>query len=356
MTRIHFPFLDPARSPINLVSALRVGGLPGVIGQPGPEYSKFDKLNEEAPSTFEVVDLDNASVLIYPHLANDGPDIEKAAEEARKRNIGCIFFRWGDADEPLKVSYGTVYRHSLFTDTRYENERAMPGDVCDPQVELGLPVWPRVWKEKSKIGFCGFVSNPAARAVYRLTGRREKAAGLSLRADALRALSHSKALDCHFIMRQSYWGGARGRMKTNFAREFKPRAAFWDNVLNTDYTLCLRGAGNFSYRFYEVLAAGRIPIFINTRCVLPFEEEIDWKQHCVWIEENEIESAGEIVAKFHSRLSPDRFRTLQMANRRLWETKLSPLSFYKTAFAIELRRGFPSGELSDTERSSIAVV
>jgi hypothetical protein len=100
----------------------------------------------------------------------------------------------------------------------------------------------------------------------------------------------------------------------------------------------MRGAGNFSYRFYEVLAAGRIPLLLDTRCVLPFDDEIEWRQHCVWVEEDQHESAGEILKEFHSGVSPDQFRTLQMANRRLWETKLSPLGFLKRALAKEVSR------------------
>ena len=41
------------------------------------------------------------------------------------------------------------------------------------------------------------------------------------------------------------------------------------------FTFCYRGAGNFSYRFYETLMMGRIPILVNTDCVFPFEDKVD---------------------------------------------------------------------------------
>jgi hypothetical protein len=215
----------------------------------------------------------------------------------------------------------------------------MTAEVSDPMVELNAAISPREKRDIPSVGFCGFVSNPIMRTIYRLSGRKRKVEGLAMRAHVLRVLeSRTTKLEAHFITRQAYWAGTRGRFHKNVAGEFKPRAAFWDNVINSDYTLCMRGAGNFSYRFYEVLAAGRIPLFINTRCVLPFEDEIDWRKHCVWVEENEIESAGEIVKKFHAKLSADEFRELQLANRRLWESKLSPLAFFKTAFAREIQR------------------
>ena len=55
------------------------------------------------------------------------------------------------------------------------------------------------------------------------------------------------------------------------------RFEFIRNILSSDYTLCFRGSGNYSLRFYETLCLGRIPLFINTDCKLPFEDEINWR-------------------------------------------------------------------------------
>lgn len=336
--RVHFPLSEGKKPQLGLAAALHVGGFTKGSVEVGPEYSKLDRLNEEAPNAFEAVDLDQADVVVYPYCAESGPAVDAVAEAARMRNIGCVFFSWGDADKPVKVPYGTVYRHSLFADRRLDCERAMACEVSDPRMEIGLPIWPREKRPTPRVGFCGAVSNPLMRTVYRMMRRQRKAEGLAMRARALRALKRTKGLETNFISRQSYWAGSRGRFHRNVDGEFRPRAAFWNNVLNSDYTLCMRGAGNFSYRFYEVLAAGRIPLLLDTRCVLPFDDEIEWRQHCVWVEEDQHESAGEILKEFHSGVSPDQFRTLQMANRRLWETKLSPLGFLKRALAKEVSR------------------
>ena len=37
------------------------------------------------------------------------------------------------------------------------------------------------------------------------------------------------------------------------------------------YGLCVRGFGNFSFRLGETLMMGRIPILIDTECILPFD-------------------------------------------------------------------------------------
>lgn len=69
--------------------------------------------------------------------------------------------------------------------------------------------------------------------------------------------------------------------------------------------------------------------------MLPFEEWIDWKQHCVWIEEGDTARVAERVAEFHGRWSPAEFRDRQRACRALWLEWLSPYGFFKN-----LRRYF----------------
>jgi len=114
------------------------------------------------------------------------------------------------------------------------------------------------------------------------------------------------------------------------------RRNFVDNMIDGDYVLCTRGFGNFSYRLYEALCCGRIPVFVNTDCVLPYEHLIDWRQYCVWVEEYEIDMIGDIVARFHAGLSDTDFHDLQRACRRLWDEWLSP-----TGFFANFHRHFP---------------
>jgi hypothetical protein len=96
----------------------------------------------------------------------------------------------------------------------------------------------------------------------------------------------------------------------------------------SDYVLCARGAGNFSYRLYETLSCGRIPVFVDTDCVLPYDFLVDWKDHCVWVDQDEIDRAGERVADFHERLTAQEFEDLQRGWRRLWEEYVRPMGFF----------------------------
>jgi hypothetical protein len=76
------------------------------------------------------------------------------------------------------------------------------------------------------------------------------------------------------------------RIKTDFVGrgsvELQPgvggnqRQEFLDNLLRNPYALCVRGADNYSWRLYEALSLGKIPVLIDTGCLLPMEDEIDW--------------------------------------------------------------------------------
>ena len=93
--------------------------------------------------------------------------------------------------------------------------------------------------------------------------------------------------------------------------------------------LCLRGAGNCSDRFYETLAMGSVPLFVNTDSQLPFDDAIDWRRHVVWVEQEELPQIGEKLAEFHSSLSEEQFLQLQQDNRKLWEDYLRPTECYR---------------------------
>lgn len=144
-----------------------------------------------------------------------------------------------------------------------------------------------------------------------------------LRDRVLGMLERTAQVDTLFVRRERYQAGAASDEERQRVRQ-----QFLANVRDTDYTVCVRGTGNFSQRLYEVVALGRIPIFVDTDCILPFEHVIDWKTYCVWVDQREIEDLPERVAKFHAGLTPAGFAALQQACRALWEEYLSFSGFF----------------------------
>ena len=168
---------------------------------------------------------------------------------------------------------------------------------------------------------------PSARCSAAASATRPSASCCAPR--ALRALRESRVVEANLIERAQLWGGASVVDSDEAAALRRTvRQEFLENLQGSDYCLALRGKGNYSFRFYELFSLGRIPLFIDTDCVLPFEDEIDWKRHCVWVDERDIDRCDEAVAQFHADLHADDFRQLQLDNRQLWLDYLSPPAIY----------------------------
>lgn len=148
----------------------------------------------------------------------------------------------------------------------------------------------------------------------------------------LSLLAKSRHVETNFIIREAFYGAFYSRAVPgdfgNRALLQRLRQEFVHNLVESDYILCVRGNGNFSYRLYETLSCGRIPVFINTDCVLPYDFAVDWKEYCVWVELQELPHIGEKVAEFHARLSPADFKELQCRCRDFWQHWLSPEGFF----------------------------
>jgi hypothetical protein len=124
-------------------------------------------------------------------------------------------------------------------------------------------------------------------------------------------------------LRKKYRAGV-----TNEIDRQKTTKEFYDNIQDSQYVVCVRGAGNFSVRFYETLAMGRIPVFIDTDCLLPHKDSINWKDHVVWVDYRDRNLVAQKVANFHHSLDKEAFENLQQSNRRLWEEKLTLGGFF----------------------------
>ena len=336
--RIHFFGLNPDRRVIALAEACGVGSCGRTEGA---DARRFERLHTEARERWVAVSEESeADVSVYAHSYRGGEEAHTGALRAQKLGRPCVFYHADDDTTPLSPPYGVVYRDSLLASTRAPHERAHPAFADDLLRETGgMRVLPK--RPRPSVGFCGFVGTAWGRAVYRVQGRRRKVLGLSLRARALAALERSPDVTPNFIRRTQFWGGAISRFRgPDPDAKRRVREEYLDNLAGSDYVLCIRGAGNFSYRFYETLAMGRVPLFVNTDCRLPFDDEIDWRRHVVWVEQEELPRIGERLLRFHAALSADDYEQLQHGNRRLWEDFLRPTECYQRVLerAIEEHR------------------
>ena len=147
------------------------------------------------------------------------------------------------------------------------------------------------------------------------------------RKGTMNKINNEPKITSNFIVRKSFAEGVRNNDRN-------ARVTFIDNIINNDYTFCMRGEGNYSLRFYETLCLGRIPIFINTDCILPFQDEINWKKNCIWVDESDLNNIGEIIMNFHDNISETEFIGLQRENRRIWMRYFSKHGFNRQFYLM----------------------
>jgi len=214
----------------------------------------------------------------------------------------------------------------------------------------------RQWSATPTVGFCGFardvkVSELLKTGIYKAYTLAKlgyadvsQFKGLQLRSQALRVLGNSSLAEANFIVRKE--SVFLTNSKKHFQQREAYRAEFFWNIADSDYQICLRGSANHSRRPWETLSCARIPLFIDTDCVLPFENLINWSEHMAIVDEADIGRLPEHLREYHTQIPSDRYAEKQQACRDLWETWLSP-----QGFARQFHANFESLILSPRHRN-----
>ena len=183
------------------------------------------------------------------------------------------------------------------------------------------------------VGFCGWAdfNNLRSKIKYHLKNLiyfGSKKQGLWFRKKAIKILSDSKLFKTNFIIRKSY-SGHKGTI------ELPPEEArleYVNNLMSSDFVLTTKGNGNFSFRFYEALSAGRIPLFINTDCVLPLEGLINYSDFVLFVDYKKIDKIDKITSSFYENPGKDQFLKMQKAARAAFEVYLRIDKFFEFMF------------------------
>ncbi|MBR9758580.1 MAG: exostosin family protein [Algicola sp.] len=265
--------------------------------------------------------------------------IENAAQLNKKVWIAML----GDSGLPIpNYKHTLVFRASGYASKLPKNHRGLPVFITDPlqRFYATTQVFESAYHKKPIVGFCGQASFRQLTRVKELLniGLKNAAFYLNqrpftpeawgsssfLRGTILKHVETSNLVNANIIVRSKYRAGA-------ISKEDRQKTAqeFYNNIKNSEYTLCVRGAGNFSVRLYETLAMGRIPIYVNTDGLLPLQDTINWKNHVVWVEKDEIHKIAEIVWAFHQNLNTQKLNELFDKNRTLWRDKMSLGGFFK---------------------------
>jgi len=253
------------------------------------------------------------------------------SERALELGKRLIVFYVGDSEEEVPLEDSVVFRTSLRRGAR-SNEFAMVvffEDVVGRRLGSCLPLRPKL--NSPSVGFCGFAGYRLmpgvdfVRKVRRIARwLRDGIPAPTTRERAIQLLQGHPSVLTDFILREHGVG--------RFAYAEPARDEFCRNLINTDYMLCARGMGNWSIRLYETFAFSRIPLFIDTECVLPFDFEIDYKKYCVWVDSGDMDVIADRLMAFHDSLSESDFIDLQRACRGFWEERLRPEGFFSNFY------------------------
>lgn len=303
----------------------------------------FEHTNELVTSHYELVDqIENADVLVFPidilrietHQEKEAYALMNA--QSIETNKKLHTYTGGDLGKTSTANHIVTWRNAGYRSTNAPATIIIPSFINDP-IGLHLTTCEPLPKDaKPQISFTGFATAAVQEQLrYGLSYLKQKLKNTSdfspdaplyfnaalKRYKALRQLEKNSDITTRFIYRSKYRAGATSLKE----RELTTRE-FFDNLNGSPYTLCMRGAGNFSVRFYEALALGRIPVLIDTDVVLPLENKIDWKSHVCWI--NAGASIAETLLAFHKKYTDHEFIELQHSNRKLFTDYLVRHKFF----------------------------
>jgi len=98
-------------------------------------------------------------------------------------------------------------------------------------------------------------------------------------------------------------------------------------IKNCTFPLATRWDGNYSYRLYEIMSLWKIPLFIDTKCRLPFDNEIDYKNIFVWVPFDDIKNIKKYVDGYLSK-NKNKLEEIQKNIRFIYENYLTMNSYY----------------------------
>ena len=261
--------------------------------------SRYAGLNRELRNLFNYTDnLQEADYLVLPYKFTSLNDsyLHYLENEAGKINKPLLAFTIDDDETVYDLQSGMyLFRSSVNRNMKHLNERPMPAFTADffqnNYITKGIP----------SIGYCG----------HTLHGRKE----------LLEILDHSP-IKTNFILRSGFWA-------PEISNKYEAKQMFIKNMEENLFNFCTRGAGNFSYRFYETLMMGRIPILIDTNCELPFEKQLKKNATVLRLKSLDPDTLILLESKMQEIMNLDQsyLTEIQNKNRQFWLDYYSPLGF-----------------------------
>ena len=287
---------------------------------------------------------EEADYFLIPHefflSENDAPYLREYVDLSKKYSKKILAFTHTDIEREVKLSNAIVFRISQYGYQTKANEVMMP-PYAEDLLHNREMVFRHKDHDKPVIGFCGWASltKPRELAAYYvkhtalvakniITGNKRANVhkrGIWFRKKALNVLKKSNLVESNFLIRDSF----SGHVSTMKLDVDEARKAYIENMVNSDFALAVKGGGNNSLRFYEALSLGRIPLLVDTDCVLPLEDKINYKEFVLFVDYRDMNKLDMAAADFYNKMSNENFVEKQKKAREVFAKYLCIDSFFK---------------------------
>jgi len=277
-------------------------------------------------SKFAFFPFELASFAETPALLQE---VQHFIDQANSHGKKTVLYFSHDNDHPISEFLEGdpfVFRHSMSKNFKYINEYNIPSRV-DNFRESVKDLKKLEWNSIPTVSFMGWATVAKPVTDKGVAERQGQTAGLIspavfptptsigtvLRKKALEIIEKDKRVDSNFTIFSRFF--------PHYPEDFKIRNKqnYLDSMCNTHYVLTIRGCGNYSIRHFETLAAGRIPVMVDTNQYLPFDSEIAWKETGVWVPFEDFNSIADQIYSFHSSLDNKSFDELAFRNEDIFE-------------------------------------
>jgi len=320
-----------------------------------PLTGRFDCFNQEGSKYFVEACIDNCDFGILPfdyglvidnRVSSD--NIWNFVDKLHQHGKKTLVFCWHDRDPYLRDDRIIIFQTAFDPKNRRNCSQlkqkinilpCFTEDFVERYCDSVVPV--RGWKSIPVVGFCGRADNAIETpfVAFRSWLRRIKFQHQNgyqnypyrqLRTRCINIIQKDNNVRANFDVKGGFYGRSVDSSKTVGASEKKAaRSGYVQNMKSSDYILCVRGAGNFSIRFYETLSLGRIPVYIDTGAPLPFERKIDWDRYLVRVFPKSIKKLPDKIISFHNLYRGAAFVKIQENIRQIWLDFFEPGAFFR---------------------------
>lgn len=284
-----------------------------------------------------VENVEEADFLLFPHdfyyfIIGMIPKefLDEHVLLAQKYQKKLLIFDLSDLTEKeINVPNSIVFRIAGYRHRQKENEIIMP--YFSEDLSQYQKVTRREKGEKPVIGFCGWGELRNTRQRIKLwlknflISDQAHKQGIYFRIKAIKILKKCNKIIPNFIIRKSY----SSHQSTIELPVEQARRQYIENISNSDFTLCVRGDANFSYRFFETLSLARIPLVVDTDCVFPLNDIIDYNKFAFIVDYKNLENICGIIKDFYINISNEEFIEMQKNARMAFKNYLSTTAFLK---------------------------